>query len=48
MADIPAAPPPGHTTGWDDLGRVFGGPEPSGDIVVELIPIPMVRLSTEQ
>jgi hypothetical protein len=31
-------------TAFDDLGRTFGGSEDSNDVVVEAIPVPLLRL----
>ncbi len=30
-------------SGWDDLGETFGGGEGNGDVVVELVPVPVLR-----
>jgi hypothetical protein len=43
LAASPLAPGGAIVSAWDDLGKGFGGGEGNGDMVVELIPVPVLR-----
>lgn len=43
LAASPLAPEGALVTAWDDYGLVFGKDEGAPDVVVELIPVPIVR-----
>jgi hypothetical protein len=43
LASSPLGPGGAIVSGWNDLGKVFGGSEANGDIAVELIPVPVLR-----
>jgi hypothetical protein len=43
MVASPLAPDGAIVSAWDDLGLGFGGAEANGDVVVEVIPIPVLR-----
>ena len=44
LASSPLGPEGAVVAAWDDFGRVFGAIEGAPDVVVELIPSPIVRL----
>jgi hypothetical protein len=46
LAASPLGPAGAIVAAWDDYGRVFGGVEGAPDVVVELIPSPLLRLPT--
>jgi hypothetical protein len=43
MVASPIAPEGAIVSAWDDLGLGFGGAEANGDVVVEVIPTPVLR-----
>ncbi|MBI3202988.1 MAG: hypothetical protein HYZ29_15725 [Myxococcales bacterium] len=43
LAASPLGPEGALVTGWDDFGLVFGKDEGAPDVVVELIPVPILR-----
>jgi hypothetical protein len=43
----PAGTASRFVTAFDDLGRVFGGTQGNGDVAVEAIPVPLLRLPGE-
>jgi hypothetical protein len=44
LAGIPLSSGNALIAAWDDLGKTFGATEGNGDVVVELIPLPLLRL----